>query len=183
MNQKRNIKFLEKKEIEQIINAIPAEGLKNRRDRALISLLFSTGLRISEALALKRNDLAKDPSQTLELSIIGKMGYQRTVYVSPEALRVILRYFAGRRDNDERVFPIGIRAVQLMVKRRAKEAGMEKWITPHKFRHSLATDLLRQGVDIRYVQEFLGHKSLNNTMVYTHCVNDDLRKIHEKIYK
>ena len=180
---KRNIRFLEAGEIHQIIDAIP-DDLRGRRDRALLEVLFSTGLRISEALALKRDDLLRGiPHQTLELVIIGKGGYQRVVYVSPGALQAVFRYFAGRRDNDEGAFLVGKRQVQLMVKVRAKEAGIDKFISPHVFRHSLATDLLRRGVDIRFVSEFLGHRSLANTQIYTHVVNEDLRRIHKRLYK
>src|SRR3990167_5458482 len=182
MNQKRNIKFLEKKEIDRIINTIP-DDLRGLRDRALLSVLFSTGLRIGEALKLMRNVmLAEDAIRTLELSIIGKGNWQRTVYISPVALKAVLRYFAARSDDDDRVFPITIRCAQKMVKQRAKEAGVNKFISPHVFRHSFATNLLRRGANIYYVQQFLGHRSLSSTQEYLHVVNSDLIKIHKEIY-
>lgn len=179
----RQIRFLEAKEIRKIIDIIP-DDLRGRRDRALLEVLFSTGLRISEALALNRHEIIREAgNKTVEITIIGKGGWQRVVYISPVAIKAILRYVAGRDDEDDRLFMITPRRAQKMVKERAKQAGVEKHITPHIFRHSLATDLLRKGVDIRFVSEFLGHKSLNNTMIYTHVVNEQLKKIHEKLYK
>ena len=184
MNNKRNIQFLSAKEVRQIIDAIPLDGLRNRRDRAILEVLFSTGLRISELLSLKRSDLLKgSPRETLELSIIGKMQWQRTIYISPVALQATLRYFAGRNDDNDLCFPIGIRQVQNMVKTRARKAGLDKIISPHGYRHSFAVNLLKQGVNIFYVKEYLGHRSLSSTQQYLHVSNSDLKKIHEKLYK
>ena len=180
---KRQISFLEKKEVDQIVAAIKPEGSRNLRDRALIEVLFSTGLRISECLALPDAPFIKDEKKTMELSICGKGGWQRTIYFSPKALQAIRAYLAIRNDSDMLLFPITSRAAQMMVKKRAKAAGIEKRVSPHVFRHSLATDLLKQGVDIRFVSEFLGHRSLNNTMIYTHIVNSQLKDIHKKLYK
>ncbi len=181
--QKRQISFLERKEVEKIIDGIKPEGSRNLRDIALIETLFSTGLRISEALALPDAPFAKEIASTLELSIVGKGGWQRTIYFSPRAVKAIKAYLAIRQDSEMSLFPITPRCAQMMVKRRARGAGMDKCITPHIFRHSLATDLLKQGVDIRFICEFLGHRSINNTMIYAHCVNEQLKSIHTKLYK
>lgn len=180
--QKRQIKFLERSEVRQIIEAIPKEGIRNLRDRALLEALFSTGLRISEALAL-RVDQLKENTGTQEITIVGKGGWQRTVYIAPIAMSAIRAYLTARPENDPLLFLFGVRQAQLMVRARARLAGLEKRVTPHMFRHSLATDLLRKGVDIRFVSEFLGHRSINNTMIYTHVVNEQLKSIHKKLYK
>ena len=150
-----------------------------------MEVLFSTGMRIHEALALQVDEMRilLEEKGTSEFPIIGKGGWQRVVYFSPRAKEAIRVYLNERMEStDERLFYITIRCAQLMVKRRAKEQGLEKRITPHIFRHSLATDLLRKGVDIRFVSEFLGHRSLTNTMIYTHVVSNDLRRIHKKLY-
>lgn len=183
MNNQRTIKFLSFKEVRQIIDAIPQEGLINRRDRAILEVLFSTGLRVSECLSLKRNDLMGDPKQTLELPVIGKGKVQRTVYISSPALQTALRYFAGRVDESELAFPIGVRSVQLMVKRRAKEAGVTKPLTVHTFRHSMATYMLKQGASLFYVQQFLGHAHLATTSIYLHATNKELLDIHKKLMR
>ena len=200
---RRNIKFLTREEVTKIIDTC-GESARERRDRALLEVLFSTGLRISEALALERAVfepwrqgetiklktyqrelvLPTKEIKTVELSVVGKGGWQRVVYFSPQAIRAVGLYLEKRRGKKigDKLFPITARAAQLMVKRRAKMANIDKFVSPHVFRHSLATDLLRQGVDIRFVSEFLGHRSLNNTMIYTHVVSSQLRKIHEKLY-
>lgn len=184
---KRQISFLERSEIEQMIEIIPDDG-RGRRDRALLEVLFSTGLRISEALALSWGDVWKtiEKAHTAELVIVGKGGWQRVVYISPPAIKAIKNYIRQRielTDNDVRLFPITPRGCQKMIKERARLAGIEKRVTPHVMRHSFATDLLSQGVDIRIVSEFLGHRSLMNTLIYTHVVSKTLRDIHERLYK
>ena len=182
ITQKRQIKFLERKEVEQIIARIKPIGSRNLRDRALIEFLFSTGLRISEALALKVHQL-KENAGTQEITIIGKGGWQRVVYISPAAVKAVRAYLLNRLENNERVFPITARGAQKMVIERAKAARIKIHCTPHIFRHSFATDLLRRGVDIRVVQEFLGHRSISSTQVYTHVTNAQLKDIHTKLYK
>lgn len=182
---KRQISFLEAKEVRQIIDAIKPEGSRNLRDRALITVLFSTGLRISEALALEWTDFEEQAGkQTMELPIIGKGGWQRVIFFSPAALKAVSEYVKMRNDilDEQRLFPITPRCAQKMVIERAKEAGITKRVTPHVFRHSLATDLLKRGVDIAFVSKFLGHRSIQNTMIYTHIIDNDLRRIHQKLY-
>ena len=182
-NKQRQISFLLPKEINAILAGIVPEGERNFRDIALIEVLFSTGLRISEALALTRKDFQGEQAGTKELTIIGKGGFQRVIFFSKPAVRAIALWLSARSDSEPELFPITPRCAQIMVKKRALEAGVEKRITPHVFRHSLATDLLRRGVDIRMVGEFLGHRNLNNTMIYTHVVNEQLKSIHKKLYK
>lgn len=183
--KQRKIKFLERKEVEAIIAGIEPEGERNLRDKALIEVLFSTGMRISEALALSKDEVIMllQEKGTSEFPIVGKGGWQRVIFFSPRAKKAILAYLEVRTGEDADLFPITPRCAQIMVQKRATEAGVEKKVTPHIFRHSLATDLLRKGVDIRFVSEFLGHRSINNTMIYTHVVNAQLQAIHKKLYK
>ncbi len=176
--------------MEKIITAIKPEGSRNLRDRALIEVLFSTGLRISEALALSSYEMIPllDEKGTSEFPIIGKGGWQRAVYFSPRAKEAILKYIKIKQQGhieivEEPLFPITPRCAQKMVKERARVAGITKFVSPHIFRHSLATDLLRRGVDIAFVSKFLGHRSLNNTMIYAHIVSPQLLEIHKKLYK
>lgn len=181
---KRNIRFLERREVEKIIAGIKPEGVRNLRDRALLDTLFSSGLRIAEALALPRKEFIEPSVRTREITIIGKGGYQRVVYVSPKALASIFLYLKIRKDADERLFPITPRCAQKMIKERARSVGLgDRHITPHTLRHSFATDLLNKGIDIRIVQDFLGHKSITSTMVYTHTTSKQLKDIHAKLYK
>lgn len=180
---KRQISFLEAKEVRQIIDKIKPEGSRNLRDKALIEVLFSTGLRIAEALSLSADEMIPllDEKGTSEFPIIGKGGYQRVIYFSPKAKAAIAAYLPVQKS--EELFPITPRCAQKMVIERAKAAGITKRVTPHVFRHSLATDLLKRGVDIAFVSKFLGHRSLNNTMIYAHIVSPQLLEIHKKLYK
>jgi integrase/recombinase XerD len=189
MSSKQKLKFISEQDVQKIIAKIKKKGEKNLRDRALISVLFSTGLRISEALALKSEDFLPEAGlpETRELSIVGKGGWQRTIYFSPEALKAVFEYQCLHRcvrlyKEETRLFPITPRAAQKIIKMRGELAGYEN-ITPHVFRHSLATDLLNKGVDLRFVQEFLGHRSIANTQIYTHCANAKLKSIHTNLYK
>lgn len=180
-NPKTPIKFLTDKDIRQVIEALP-DDRRGIRDRALMEVLFSTGLRISECLALDKKPFKFAVGDTFELTIVGKGGFQRTIYFSPPALEAVRKYLSLRQDDDPRLFTIGVRNVQKMVKSRAKDAGLDKFISPHVFRHSLATDLLRKGVDIRVVAGFLGHRGLSNVMRYTWVTSPQLMSIHKKLY-
>lgn len=180
---KRQIKFLERKEVEKLINAIPRDGYRNLRDRALLEVLFSTGMRIHEALELPEAPFVSEKNRTMEMSIVGKGDWQRVIFFSPKALEAIKNYLIVKNDEELELFPITSRCAQLMIKRRAKLAGIEKRVSPHILRHSLATDLLMRGVDVRVVQEFLGHRSISSTQVYTHVTNAQLKDIHKKLYK
>ena len=185
ISPKRQISFLEKLEVEKIISSIGKLGQRNLRDRALIETLFSTGLRIAEALALEVAEIIPmlDEAGTRELPIIGKGGYQRVIYFSPQAKEALRAYIEIRKDDNPLMFYLKVRAAQYMVKKRAHDAGITKRVSPHVLRHSLATDLLKRGVDIAFVSKFLGHRNLNNTLIYTHIVNKDLLKIHKELYK
>lgn len=184
--QQRKIKFLEADEVRAIIASIPNRHQRDRRDHALLEVLFSTGLRISEALALTQGEVRPllDARGTSELPIVGKGGYQRVVFFSPVAKVAVAAFLKGEPDDGyARVFPISVRCAQIIVKERADYAGFgDKKVTPHMFRHSFATDLLRKGIDLYSVQQFLGHRSISSTQVYVHVTNEELRKKHAALY-
>lgn len=181
--KQRQIKFLERREVERLIAKIPRKEERDLRDRALLSVLFSTGMRISEALALQSDEMIPllDEEGTSEFPIIGKGGWQRVVYFSPQAKEAVGAFLLEKKVSNS-LFPITARTAQIMIQKRAIEAGIDKRVTPHMLRHSLATDLLRRGVDIAFVSRFLGHRSINNTMIYAHIVSPQLKSIHERLY-
>lgn len=165
------------------------------RDKAMLELLFSTGLRVSELVTLKKDDINLDRD---EFSISGKGGKIRVVFVSEQARHWIKKYFAARKDMNPYVFvshdkrtgknetdddmPLTARSAQRIVKKWAKVAGITKSVTPHTLRHSYATDLLQNGADIRSVQSMLGHSSITTTQIYTHITDKELRNIHKKFH-
>lgn len=165
------------------------DGLRGLRDRAILETFFSTGLRLSELCNLSRyNDWKRG-----ELSVRGKGDKIRVVFIADSARRAIEAYLAKRGDAEEKLFisidkagkvigPITQRAVQRVVERRAKEAGIAGKIHPHQLRHSFATDLLMNGADIRSVQALLGHSNISTTQVYTHLTDKQLREIHQTFH-
>lgn len=172
--QKSRIKFLEFDEVHRVI-----EHTRDMRERALVETLFSTGLRVSECVNLPRHVVdMEDPLNTQEVSIIGKGGYQRVVFFSPQSIGAVTSYLRPRQDHDSRMFPMTKRTAERIVARAARAAGLKA--TPHTLRHSLATHLLRQGANIRIVQEMLGHRAISSTQVYTGCTNRDLLEAHKK---
>ena len=172
------------------------EGL---RDRAIMETLFSSGMRISELVALDVEQLAAllhdkpDTERTLELPIVGKGKHIRTIFISPRAGHWIRAYLASRGDDLKPLFinsrsrnpeskRLTPRAIQLMIGKYARLAGLAKKVTPHTMRHTYATDLLSHGADLRSVQELLGHKNVSTTQIYTHVTNKRLRDIHEQFH-
>lgn len=168
---------------------------KHPRNYAILAMLFSTGLRVSELCSLNRDiDLSKD-----EFTIRGKGEKLRIVFLSPEARKATLSYIASRTDMDEALFvqagPQAVkreekneslrltpRSVERLVKQIAIESGISKKVTPHTIRHSFATDLLRNGADIRSVQMMLGHSNIATTQIYTHITDKQLREVHKKFH-
>ena len=184
-NIKQKIKFLTAGEVQEIIDSIKVKKgrLRGARDRALFEILFSTGLRISECLDLPDAVFAKESeAETMELSITGKGGYQRTIYVSPSAVRAVRAYMKVRRDIGIKLFPLGVRQAQNIVKQRSEKVGFEG-VHPHTLRHSFAVNLLKNNVNIYYVQQFLGHRALSSTSQYLHTSNAELKGLHSKLYK
>jgi len=193
-SREQEIVYLEPEEIEQIIATIPTDTNQQKRDRAILSLLFSSGLRISELTGLKRNQVSLRRN---ELTVIGKGNKSRLVFFSNETLEEIKRYLAGRKDGNPFLFihhrhdgtPANLthhitpRSVQRSLAHWAGLAGINKPVTPHKLRHSFATDLLRNGADLRSVQQLLGHASVSTTQIYTHISNKGLKEVHEKFHR
>ena len=157
------------------------------RDRAILELLFSTGLRISELCSLNSDiDLSRD-----ELSVRGKGEKIRVVFLSPAAKEAVREYLKARNDMEEALFVDGRpnklhriipRDVQRHLKSYVARAGITSIVTPHTLRHAFATDLLLNGADIRSVQQLLGHASINTTQIYTHITDSHLREIHKKYH-
>src|SRR3989344_1761388 len=157
------------------------------RDRAILELLFSTGLRVSELCSLNSDiDLARD-----ELSVRGKGEKVRVVFISPTAKEAVREYLKARKDMEEALFVDGRpnklhriipRDVQRHLKTYVARAGITSVVTPHTLRHVFATDLLNNGADIRSVQQLLGHASINTTQIYTHITDSHLREIHKKFH-
>jgi site-specific recombinase XerD len=186
----RQVNFLEAEEIEQLLNFKTSDSLRRLRDKAILELLFSTGLRVSELANLKRADinLKKD-----EFSVRGKGGKIRPIFTSARAREAIKSYLDRRADPETALFvsipknkaaltPLTPRSIERMIKKYAIRAGITKKITPHTLRHSFATDLLMNGADIRSVQAMLGHSSITTTQIYTHITDRQLREVHQAFH-
>lgn len=183
--------FLEKDEINLLLSLkIDPKNLSELRDIAILHLLFSTGLRVSELARLSKEDLSFSRQ---EISVTGKGGKSRVVFLSSEAIDHLQNYLQARTDIDPRLFvshhlknqvvnPLTPRTIQRIIKKLGKKAGIVKKITPHVLRHSFATDLLINGADIRSVQSLLGHSSITTTQIYTHLTDKHLKEIHEKYH-
>jgi len=168
-----------------------ATSLSGLRDKAILELFFSTGLRVSELCALNRDiDLSRD-----EFSVRGKGEKVRVVFLSPAAKDAIRAYEKKRGDIDEALFiqlarnsagrqsaRMTPRSIERLVKQYAIKAGITRKVTPHIIRHSFATDLLENGADLRSVQALLGHANIATTQVYTHVTDKHLRDIHKKFH-
>ncbi len=190
----KTVKFLTIEQIEKLLNSAEPKDAIGIRDRAILEALFSTGLRIAELTSLNMEQFAsiKD-KKDLELGIIGKGGNPRTVYFSERALEHIKKYISLRNSKEKSLFinfrdkdgtgtRLTPRSVERIVKKYALLANVPVFTTPHTLRHSYATDLLTQGVDLRSIQEFLGHKNIATTQIYTHVTNKRLRDIHRQYH-
>lgn len=201
----KEVEFLEAEEVERILDAANGIDFKSLRDRAILELLFSAGLRVSELTGINRDKL---DLKNKEFSVRGKGDKVRVVFVSDSAAKALQRYLEKRTDidpalfvrdekglakfesdktktkkdkknNDLRITP---RSIQRIVKHYAAKAGIVKDVHPHTLRHSFATDLLMNGADIRSVQEMLGHSSITTTQVYTHVTNKQLKEVHQAFH-
>jgi site-specific recombinase XerD len=194
--QRQEVEFLEPDEVERIFAAAESLDLKALRDRAILELLYSSGLRVSELTSLNRDQVNL---KTGEFSVRGKGGKIRVVFISDRAKSALERYLDKRSDVDPAVFVrIGLkhiekkskgenlrltpRSIQRIVKFYATKAGIVKDVHPHTLRHSFATDLIANGADIRSVQEMLGHSSVTTTQIYTHVTNKQLKEVHRAFH-
>ena len=193
----KDINFLTLEQIEKLLQAPNTEKIAGLRDKAILETLFSTGLRVAELVSLNRDQLKiKNNTQDLEIAIVGKGEKVRTVYFSERAVDALRDYLKERKDMDEALFinywrpaknsnesrRLTVKSVDDIVKKYVKIAGLPTMVTPHSIRHSFATDLLSQGADLRLVQEFLGHKNISTTQVYTHVTKKHLRDAHKKLH-
>lgn len=188
--------FLAPDEVQRLLEAPDGSTLPGMRDRAILELLFCSGLRVSELVGLDRDHINLERR---EFSVRGKGQKDRPVFISHEAVGWIDRYIKLRRDNYKPLFihfsgskdgldegrytRLTARSIQRMVSRYAKLAGITKQVTPHTLRHSFATDLLMNGADLRSVQGLLGHANIATTQIYTHLTDPQLRKVHESFHR
>jgi site-specific recombinase XerD len=191
----RNVSFLKLEEMDRLMGSPDVSGEAGLRDRAILEMLFSTGLRVSELVRLNRDQI---DFERKELGIIGKGNRARVVFLSDDAVEWIEKYlncredhfkplfirYAGRGDagKDGEKMRLTTRSVQRLVARYAKTAMLQVKTTPHTLRHSFATDLLSGGADIRSVQEMLGHKSITTTQIYTHVTDKRLKEVHRAFH-
>jgi site-specific recombinase XerD len=189
----RSLDLISEQELNRIFEAPNDEEdpEKRARGKAILELLFSTGLRVSELCSLTREiDLHGD-----ELSIRGKGGKVRVVFISDDAKAILKTYLSLRKDMDDALFVkvgkerakkendgLTPRSIERIVKHYAIKAGISKKVTPHVIRHCFATDLLRNGADLRSVQMLLGHANINTTQIYTHVTDKHLRDIHKRFH-
>lgn len=195
----RDLDLITADELERLMSASksptqlksPNAILTTLRDKAMMELLFSTGLRVSELCGLNRDlDLSRD-----EFSVRGKGEKVRVVFLSPAAKDAIKKYIDKRADIDDALFVqmgknsknakdlrLTPRSVERIIKQYATKAGITRKVTPHVIRHSFATDLLENGADLRSVQALLGHQNIATTQVYTHVTDKHLREVHKKFH-
>lgn len=183
-SESRSLRFLTTEQVERLLNGPGLTGERQLRDKAILEVLFSTGLRVSELVNLNRETV--DPDRK-EFGVIGKGGRPRVVFLSDRAAKWLKLYLAKRQDQDKALFVskagrLTARSVQRLVGKYCRRAKLPVKITPHGLRHSFATDLLRGGADIRSVQEMLGHKNIATTQIYTHITNQQLKKAHEQFH-
>jgi site-specific recombinase XerD len=187
----RSIDLISTTELERLLAAPQGDDVKTLRDKAILELLFSTGLRVSELCSLSTElDLNKD-----EFSVRGKGEKVRVVFLSDSARKAVKDYLAKRTDMDDALFVqfgknakakeslrLTPRSVERIIKHYAIKAGISKKVTPHVVRHSFATDLLQNGADLRSVQALLGHAHIGTTQIYTHVTDKHLKEIHKKYH-
>lgn len=191
--EEHKIAFLESGEIARLIEASKGDTLQQLRDRAMLVTLFSTGLRVSELTSLNRDDVNLERG---EFAVRGKGRKLRVVFLDDASKKAIASYLGARSDTQPALFirhkaketrqsdlRLTPRSVQRIIKYYATKAGIVKDVTPHTLRHSLATELLTRGADLRSVQELLGHSSISTTQLYTHVTNPRLKEVHEKYHK
>ena len=196
----RSLDLITNEELERLLKSPKSNDIKDLRDKAILELLFSTGLRVSELCSLNNDiNLRSD-----ELSIRGKGGKVRVVFISDNARNAVKKYLTARKDMSDALFvqiepadakalagkneivkdlkPLSRRSVERIVKQHAIKAGISKKVTPHVMRHLFATDLLSNGADLRSVQSLLGHSSIITTQIYTHVTDKHLRDIHKRFH-
>lgn len=189
----RSIKFLTLEQVKKLLSAPDTSTPTGLRDRAILELFFSTGLRVAELASLNRDQIKINDLKDLEIVIIGKGERPRPVYLSDRALKWVKRYIDTRSDKEKALFinykgpkkadrRLSVRSIENLVKKYSVMTGLPSFTVPHTLRHSFATHLLSQGVDLREIQEFLGHKSIGTTQIYASVTSKRLRDIHRKYH-
>jgi site-specific recombinase XerD len=190
------VTFLTPEELERLAAQPKTDTLNGLRDRAIVELLFSSGLRVSELVGLDRDHINL---KRREFMVRGKGQKDRPIFISPEAADWIGQYLDKRQDNAKPLFirysgtkkvdnsgnfsRLTARSIQRMVARYALLAGITKHVSPHTLRHSFATDLLMNGADLRSVQAMLGHSNISTTQIYTHVTDPHLKAVHERFHR
>jgi site-specific recombinase XerD len=194
--EQRQVKVLFADDLKRLLEAPDTSMRIGKRDNSILRLFFSTGLRLAELRSLNRKDLN---FKTREISVRGKRGKIRVVFISDHAADALEEYLESRLDhlsplfirNHEKAvhemppgesFRLSRISIYKIVKKYALAAGIVTDPSPHTLRHSFATDLLRNGADLRSVQEMLGHKDLSTTQIYTHVTNPQLKEVHSKYH-
>jgi site-specific recombinase XerD len=197
-SEEHQIKFLDREQVERLLMSPDTSTIAGLRDRTILEVLFSTGLRVSE---LAKLDIDKIDLREREFGIIGKGRRARVVFLTIRSTEWLDRYLSARSDpyrplwiripksgewdpamGGERA-RLSIRGIQRIVEKYRRSAGLPIKVSPHVLRHSFATTLLQQGADLRSVQEMLGHKNVATTQIYTHVTNPQLKAIHDKYLK
>lgn len=193
---RKQVTFLTHDEVLRLVDVVPEDGTpQHLRDRAIIELLFSSGLRVSELVNLNRDHIN---TKRREFTVRGKGQKDRPIFISPKAARIIEEYLETRSDSLAPLFlnysrnnttdssgnfrRLSARSIQRLIEKYAKLAGITKHVSPHTMRHSYATDLLMNGADIRSVQSMLGHSDISTTQVYTHVTDQHLKDVYEKYH-
>lgn len=193
--KQRQVEFLDENEVNKLLDSPKNKTIACLRDKAILETLFSTGLRVSELANLDKDHINFDKG---EFSVRGKGSKVRIVFLSDSAKTAIKNYLEKRLDLDSALFirheakkkqakqddlRLCVRSIQRIVRKYSKIAGIiGKQVTPHKLRHSFATDLLQSGADIRSIQQMLGHSSITTTQVYTHVSDKYLKEIHRRFH-
>ncbi len=194
--RRKQVTFLSTEEVERLFSEIDTSSLAGLRDRAILELLFSSGLRVSELVGLDRDHINL---KRREFMVRGKGQKDRPIFISPAAAEWIQKYLDERGDTTRPLFirfggskkvdlsgnyhRLTARSVQRMVSRYALMAGITKHVSPHTLRHSFATDLLMNGADLRSVQALLGHSNISTTQIYTHVTDPHLKEVHTKFHR
>ncbi|EKE05857.1 MAG: hypothetical protein ACD_19C00176G0079 [uncultured bacterium] len=191
----RQVKFLNGEQVDRLLNAPTMSDIQGIRDKAVLEVLFSTGLRVSELTSL---NIDKIDFERREFGITGKGGRARVVFLSSRACEYLKKYISERKDHFKPLFirhkgkvditmednkmRLTPRSVERLVKKYVRKIKLPVEITPHGIRHSFASDLLNAGADLRSIQEMLGHKNISTTQIYTHVTNKQLHDIHETFH-
>lgn len=187
--RRKQVTFLNEEELKRIFTQPDLNTTTGVRDRAILELLFSSGLRVSELVGLDRDHVNL---KRREFMVRGKGQKDRPIFISPEAAKWIDHYLKKRPDNMPALFVnysgkvanrLTARSIQRLVARYARLAGITKHVSPHTLRHSFATDLLMNGADLRSVQAMLGHSNIATTQIYTHVTDPHLKAVHEKFHR